>query len=167
MHDHAGGLSDLRDDAGLYRPGSAGLPVPLPAHRLHLLQALPHHRGEVPQDAGADRGRPGTEKLELTGKRRRVQKRLTLLEMWLDQKTSLPAAIKVTMADGATTLWEFSNMKVNPTEVTASLFELKVPKDTIIQSEEDPHSPLINDLLEEEEEEASGAAQAGTASNKP
>lgn len=119
------------------------------------------------RDAGADRGRPGTEKLELTGKRRRVQKRLTLLEMWLDQKTSLPSAIKVTMADGATTLWEFSNMRVNPTEVTASLFELKVPKDTIIQSEEDPHSPLINDLLEEEEDAPGAAAPSGTASNKP
>lgn len=102
----------------------------------------------------SDQSRPGTEKLELRGKRRRVQKRLQLLEMWLDQKTHLPSAIKVTMADGATTLWEFTDMKVNP-PVDAELFALKVPKDTIIQSEDDPHSPLINDLLEEEEETAS------------
>jgi outer membrane lipoprotein-sorting protein len=105
-----------------------------------------------------DQSRPGTEKLELRGKRRRVQKRLQLLEMWLDAKSHLPAAIKVTMADGATTLWEFSDMKVNPT-VPDSTFALKVPKDTIIQSEDDPQSPLINDLLEEEETAAGGAQQ--------
>jgi outer membrane lipoprotein-sorting protein len=114
-------------------------------------------------DAGPDHGRPGTEKLELRGKRRRVQKRLTLLEMWLDDKTSLPDAIKVTMADGATTLWEFSKMTINPPDLAAGLFELKVPKDTIIQSEDDPHSPLINDLLQDDDDDAQGAA--GTAQN--
>lgn len=98
----------------------------------------------------SDRSRPGSEKLEMRGKRRRVQKRLELLEMWLDKTTHLPSAIKVTMADGATTLWEFADMKVNPV-VPESLFALQVPSDTIIQSEDDPHSPLINDLLEDEE----------------
>ncbi len=99
----------------------------------------------------ANESRPGTRKLEMTGKRRRVQKRLKLLEMWLDEKSWLPTAIKVTMADGATTLWEFTNMKVNP-KVAENLFHLEVPKDTIIQSEDDPHSPLLDDLVEEEED---------------
>jgi outer membrane lipoprotein-sorting protein len=107
----------------------------------------------------ADHSRPGSELLELRGKRRRVQKRLQLLEMWLDEKSHLPTAIKITMADGATTLWEFEDMKINPA-IPESTFALKVPKDTIIQSEDDPRSPIINDLLEDEEE---AAADAGTA----
>ena len=111
----------------------------------------------------SDRSRANTEKLEMRGKRRRVQKRLELLEMWLDQPTHLPVAIKVTMADGSTTLWEFADLLVNPT-VPESTFALKVPKDTIIQSEDDPHSPLINDLLEDEE---AASAQAAPADGRP
>ena len=106
-----------------------------------------------------DESRPGTAKLEMTGKRRRVQKRLKLLEMWLDEKTWLPSAIKVTMADGATTLWEFTGMKVNPT-VAGNMFRLVVPKGTIVQSEDDPHSPLLDDLVEEEEDLQGTAANA-------
>jgi len=102
----------------------------------------------------ADTSHPGTRKLEMTGKRRRVQKRLSLLEMWLDEKNWLPSAIKVTMADGSTTLWEFTDVAVNPT-IAATTFDMRVPKGTIVQSEENQGSPLVDELLEDEDETAS------------
>jgi outer membrane lipoprotein carrier protein len=94
---------------------------------------------------------PGTKKLEMRGKRRRVQKRLSLLEMWLDERTWLPVSIKVTMADGSTTLWEFKDVAVNPT-LPPTTFDLRVPKGTIVQSEDSPDSPLVNELLEDDEQ---------------
>ncbi len=101
---------------------------------------------------------PGTAKLELRGKRRRVQKRLNLLEMWLDEKTWLPSIIKITMANGGTTLWEFTDVKVNP-QLAADTFALKVASGTVVQSEENPSSPLVDELIEEED-----AAKPPTAS---
>jgi outer membrane lipoprotein-sorting protein len=105
----------------------------------------------------SDTTRPHTEKLELRGKRRRVQKRLALLEMWIDDKLWLPSVIKVTMADGGTTLWEFTDMKAN-VELPADAFEIHVPKGTVIQSEDDPHSAMIDDVLEEEDQPAGATA---------
>jgi outer membrane lipoprotein-sorting protein len=110
-----------------------------------------------------DPAHPTTEKLELRGKRRRVQKRMTLLEMWLDQTTSLPAMIKVTMADGGTTLWEFKSIKANP-PLSDDTFKVKVAQGTIIQSEENPNSPLVDELLEDEDAATGGSSGAAGAS---
>ena len=116
----------------------------------------------------ADDSHPGTKKLELRGKRRRVQKRLALLEMWIDDTTSLPSLIKVTMADGGTTQWEFGDMMVNPT-LSAHAFDLELPKGTIVQSEDDPHGGLMDEVLEEKDDAAAekGAAPStgGTAAH--
>jgi outer membrane lipoprotein-sorting protein len=107
-----------------------------------------------------DAEHPGTTKLELRGKRRRVQKRLALLEMWLDEKTWLPSTIKITMADGGTTLWEFTDVQVNP-QLSADTFKLKVAQGTIVQSEEDPSSPLVDSLIDDDDTPAVDAAHAG------
>ena len=115
----------------------------------------------------ADAAHADTVKLELRGKRRRVQKRLALLEMWLDRKTWIPSMIKVTMADGGTTLWEFNDVKVNPA-LAPETFAIKLAKGTVVQSEDSPSSPLVDELLEDED--AAGAqdgAKPPTTSKKP
>jgi outer membrane lipoprotein-sorting protein len=122
------------------------------------IEVLQRHFDLKKVASGAER--PGTEKLELRGKRRRVQKRLALLEMWIDTKHYLPNVIKVTMADGGTTLWEFTDLKVNAT-LPADAFTIAVPKGTVVQSEDDPRSAMIDDVLAEEEPGgASGAPGA-------
>lgn len=108
-----------------------------------------------------DPTRPDTARLELRGKRRRVQKRVALLEMWMDRTTWLPAMIKTTMADGGTTLWEFTDVKVNPS-LPPETFTVKIAQGTIVQSEDNPNSPLVDDLLDEADE-GTGTSRGGDA----
>jgi len=82
--------------------------------------------------------------------------------MWLDKGNWLPAIIKVTMADGGTTMWEFKDVKLNP-PITDDTFKVKVAQGTVIQSEDQANSPLVDELLEDEEKATNPTGGAATA----
>lgn len=89
---------------------------------------------------------PGTDKIELRGAHRRIQKRMELLEMWLDRETSMPVAVRATMADGGATAWVFADMRVN-VDLPEGVFELAVPEGVRVTSGTDGGDTLLDDLL--------------------
>lgn len=99
----------------------------------------------------ADTEHPEADKLELTGKARRVQKRIRVLEMWIDRRISLPSAMRVVMADGSSTTWEFTDMKVNPSFAN-SLYDLTLPPGTKVVADETAGAggaPVMDEITQE------------------
>ncbi len=95
---------------------------------------------------------PGTEKLELRGRWRRVKKRLEVLEMWIDQKRGLPVVVRIELPDGGSTTWEFAGIVVNP-EIPAEKYELALPVDVLVRDEDKKlasTSDMLDDLIEDE-----------------
>ena len=108
---------------------------------------------------------PGTKKLELRGRWRRVKKRLEVLEMWVDDQRHLPVAVRVVLPDGGSTTWEFSGLTVNPV-IPPERYHLDVPDDTKVIEEDKgmtATSEILDDILDEEEDEGapSDPAPAG------
>ena len=58
--------------------------------------------------------RPGTWLVEMTPKRKQIREGVTRLDLWIDHKTVVLAAMKMTFPNGDTKLMEFSNVKINP-----------------------------------------------------
>ena len=58
--------------------------------------------------------RPGTWLLAMTPKRKQIREGIARLDLWIDQKSVVLAAMKMTFPNGDTKLMEFSNVKVNP-----------------------------------------------------
>jgi outer membrane lipoprotein-sorting protein len=106
----------------------------------------------------SDSSHPSADKIQLVGKRKRVQKRIERLEMWIDRATSLPAVIRIVMADGGSTAWEFSDIRVNP-PTPPDLYKLRVPRGTrVVRDDGRAPGPVLEDLEEPETGEAAAAA---------
>ncbi len=70
----------------------------------------------------------GTDLLVLTPKKRRVQKRLAEVRIWLDREISQPRQMEYLEADGDKTLFTFSGIEINP-EISLSKYEITYPED--------------------------------------
>ncbi|MEM7243787.1 MAG: outer membrane lipoprotein carrier protein LolA [Acidobacteriota bacterium] len=73
---------------------------------------------------------PEARHVVLEGRKRRIKKRIGLIELWLLEDTGLPRAVRLTMADGGITTWEFSEMKAN-VEIPETVYTLTVPDSTV------------------------------------
>jgi len=58
--------------------------------------------------------RPGTRRVVLTSRQRRIREGLSSLELWVDQKTSLLAAMRLVFPNGDSKLMIFSDVTPNP-----------------------------------------------------
>jgi outer membrane lipoprotein-sorting protein len=65
--------------------------------------------------------RPGTHEVEMRPKRRQISEALTALELWVDDRSALMRAMRLTFANGDTKLMEFENVTPNVT-LDASVF---------------------------------------------
>jgi outer membrane lipoprotein-sorting protein len=61
----------------------------------------------------APRDRPGTYRLTMLPKRKQIREGLTRLELWLDQKSLLLAAMRMTFPNGDTKLMELDGVAMN------------------------------------------------------
>lgn len=52
--------------------------------------------------------------VDMKPKRKQIQQGVTRIELWIDQQTVLPTAMKLTFPNGDTKLMEFSDVRVNP-----------------------------------------------------
>jgi outer membrane lipoprotein-sorting protein len=66
--------------------------------------------------------RAGTWLVEMTPKRKQIREGMTRLDLWIDHKTVVLVAMKMTFPNGDTKLMEFSNVKINPA-VDPALFK--------------------------------------------
>jgi len=73
-----------------------------------------------------------TYELILTPRRRAVEKRLSLVRIWVGDQTFLPRAMKMEEPDGDFTAWVFSNVRIND-ELAAGVFDLDVPDDVTVK----------------------------------
>jgi outer membrane lipoprotein carrier protein len=72
-------------------------------------------------------GRPGAPyELDLAPRYERIAKRLKSMTLWLDAGTFLPSRLRYTEADGDSTEYRFSEVRVNG-PLPAERFELKLP----------------------------------------
>ena len=105
---------------------------------------------------------PNADKLELRGKHRHVKKRLEVLEMWIDRTAHVPSAVRVVQTDGDVTLWEFTDMLMNP-ELPPDTYILNIGPKTSVHSGDKTLSSTVNlldGILDEEEPEPkSGSGQ--------
>jgi outer membrane lipoprotein-sorting protein len=108
---------------------------------------------------------PGTEKLELRGRWRRLKKRLEVMEMWIDKEKGLPVAVRVVLPDGGSTTWQFNDMVVNP-EIPAAKYTLELPDNVQVRDEDKKLSStheILDEIMEEDAEaEAPADGSAGS-----
>jgi len=102
----------------------------------------------------------GTDKIELRAKNRRIQKRLALMEMWIDRTSSLPIAVRTTMADGSRTGWSFKDMAVN-VPLADGTFDLQPPPGTRVEVGGKKKASVVDDLVEDDDQDDAGTAPAG------
>jgi outer membrane lipoprotein-sorting protein len=63
--------------------------------------------------------RAGTWLVSMTPKRKQIREGITRLELWINQKTIVLDAMRMTFPTGDTKLMEFSNVKLNPDAATS------------------------------------------------
>jgi outer membrane lipoprotein-sorting protein len=69
---------------------------------------------DISARVAADRG--GTWLVEMTPKRKQIREGVSKLDLWIDQRTVVLAAMRMTFPSGDTKLMEFSNVELNPPE---------------------------------------------------
>jgi outer membrane lipoprotein carrier protein len=67
-------------------------------------------------------------RLDLAPKTRQIEKRVRTITIWIDKETYLTSRIEFVEGDGDTTLYEFSNIRINE-PIDALRFELDLPGD--------------------------------------
>lgn len=105
-----------------------------------------------------DHAHEGADKVELRGKNRRIQKRMELLELWIDRESSLPRAVAATMADGSRTTWVFSGMAVN-VPLDDDVFRLDLPEGAEVEAGRKTAPSVLDDVLDELEDDDESAAR--------
>ena len=75
--------------------------------------------------------RENTYLLNLNPKKRRIQKRIETLKIWLDDETFLPVRMAYLEPDGDTTLLSFDRVVVNP-EILDSRYQISLPSDVTV-----------------------------------
>ena len=58
--------------------------------------------------------RPGTDEVRLRPRRRQIRETLSTLDLWVDPKTALLVAMRMTFANGDTKTMTFEDLTVNP-----------------------------------------------------
>ena len=76
-------------------------------------------------------GKGKTFLLILLPKKRRVQKRIETLKIWVDDQSFLPVQMEYLEPDGDSTLLGFERILINQ-EIQASRYQIKIPNDVIV-----------------------------------
>jgi outer membrane lipoprotein-sorting protein len=70
--------------------------------------------------------RQGVWLVTMTPKRKQIKEGVAALELWLDQKSVMLTAMRMTFPNGDTKLMAFADVKVNP-EIDPAMFVIKTP----------------------------------------
>ena len=70
--------------------------------------------------------------LKLVPKRKRIRKRLSKLEMWIDRDLLMPVQIMYSEPDGDYTKYRFENLRMNG-EIDPSIYNLRLPEDVKVK----------------------------------
>jgi outer membrane lipoprotein-sorting protein len=74
-------------------------------------------------------------RLELVPRYKRIEKRLKLLELWIEPQQYLLVRMRYVEADNDVTEYQFDNFRVNE-EIPAERFEIELPPDVVVESRE-------------------------------
>jgi outer membrane lipoprotein-sorting protein len=74
-------------------------------------------------------------RLELKPRYKRIEKRLKLLELWIEPERYLLVRMRYVEADDDVTEYRFENFRVND-EIPAGRFELELPPDVVVETRE-------------------------------
>ncbi len=78
----------------------------------------------------------GTYLLKLDPTKKRVEKKLKLIRMWIDMKSYLPVQLEYIEGDGDITVFRFSSIEIN-SELRDGIFKLVIPGDVKINHSTD------------------------------
>lgn len=78
-----------------------------------------------------DSGLSGSYLMVLLPKKRRIQKRIETLKIWINEDTFLPVQMEYQEPDGDSTVLTFNGIRVNQ-EILASRFQINLPNDVTV-----------------------------------
>jgi len=74
-------------------------------------------------------------RLELKPRYKRIEKRLKLLEIWIEPEKYLPVRMRYVEADDDVTEYRFENFRINE-EIPVDRFEIELPPDVVVETRE-------------------------------